>query len=515
VTALAIRRPSRAWPRRAVLETLGGLSVAALAVGLTVIQQSTHRFVDAVAAIVVVGGSIWFASTRRVEFALALMMLYLGLLDGYLKLSTGSNYVTFVRDALLYALAFGVLLRAGAEGRRLKLAPLGVWVIAFVVVVFAQLANPDRGSLYHSLAGLRQDLEFVPLFFLTYTYVRSVKALRAFVLILVVVGAVNGIVDVVQFNESPSQLASWGPGYNERVLGTQEFGEAGRTFYTSSGQQLTRPFGLGSDSGDGGFMGAFAIGGILALVALNRRRRYLFLAAPAAACAVAGVVTAQSRAVILAAVIMAVGYFILTAASRRALRTIIAATVTAAIVFVAVTTVLHSSSQSSDLRYSNLSASNLIQTLNQNRGFSLARIPKYFVDYPVGAGLGVGGPAQGVKGAPAGAGVLDSENEFNYLIIETGVPGLIALLAFTLSVIVIGLRRCRRVEDRETRVLLAAIIAPVIGMLALFLGTAVTPTTPCGPYLWAAGGVVAYWLITKPADRELAENVSSGARAYT
>jgi hypothetical protein len=38
-------------------------------------------------------------------------------------------------------------------------------------------------------------------------------------------------------------------------------------------------------------------------------------------------------------------------------------------------------------------------------------------------------------------------------------------------------------------------------MLALYLVSATTPTTPGGPYLWAVAGVVSYWLVARPAAR--------------
>ena len=72
-------------------------------------------------SLLVVAGGLWFAGTRRTQLALALFVLYLGLLDGYLKLASGSNLVTFVRDLLLYAIVVGLLVRAIVQGKRLPL----------------------------------------------------------------------------------------------------------------------------------------------------------------------------------------------------------------------------------------------------------------------------------------------------------------------------------------------------------------------------------------------------------
>jgi hypothetical protein len=35
-------------------------------------------------------------------------------------------------------------------------------------------------------------------------------------------------------------------------------------------------------------------------------------------------------------------------------------------------------------------------------------------------------------------------------------------------------------------------------MLALYFAGPLTATTPGGPYLWAAAGIVSYWLIVRP-----------------
>jgi hypothetical protein len=349
------------------------------------------------------------------------------------------------------------------------------------------------------LGGIRQNLEFVPLFFLTFAFVRTKRALRGFVAVLLVVAAANGVANLIQFHESPQQLAAWGPGYAQRVLGLGQFGTGGRTFFTQQGQNLTRPFGLGSDAGDGGLMDAFALGGVLALVSIPSTRRYAPLVLLAAALAVAGVITAQGRAVIVCGITVLLAYALLAATSRRTVTTLLSVVAVAGVGYVVGNAIVGSSS-SATLRYSALTPTDILSTVSTNRGSSLAEIPSYSVHYPLGAGLGVGGPASGAAGAPAGALVLSSETEFNFAIIETGVPGMVALVGFTLAIVLIGLRRCRREPDAETRLLLAAIIAPVAGMLVLYWVSAISPTTPSGPYLWSVGGIVSYWLIARPAE---------------
>ncbi|MGO9959535.1 MAG: hypothetical protein ACLP50_26760 [Solirubrobacteraceae bacterium] len=478
--------------------SLAGIVVAVLAAAATKFLLA-HTTIQGVAAFITVAGALWCLSTRRTELALAVLMFYLGALDGYLKLATGSGYVTFVRDVLLYAIVIGVLVRAVANRRPLSLPPLSGWAIGFVLIVLAEVANPANGTLYHSLAGVRQSVEFVPLFFLTFAYVRTTQALRRFIVLLLLLAAANGIANVIQYDESPQQLAAWGPGYAERVLGTNGFSLAGRNFFTASGQQLTRPFGLGSDSGDGGLVDAFALAGVLALTSLPARRRYVPFALVCAAIAIAGVITAQGRAVIVCALVVLLAYAILSATSKRGVATALSIAAVGLVGYVIVGA-LAGGGSSPAIRGASLTSTNVLSLASQDRGKSYSAIPSYLVRYPFGAGLGVAGPATGTSGAPPQAGTLDAENEISFAILETGIPGMVVLVGFTLAVFLIGLRRCRSEPDPEARVLLSAIVAPIGGMIALYAVSASTPTTPGGPYLWAVGGIVAYWFVARPAE---------------
>src|ERR1700754_1233316 len=252
MSAFALPRPiRRAAAQRRVTETGAALAIAAVA------AASTY-FVDrwGLERGLIAGGSIlvllWMATTRRTPVALAVFLVYLGCLDGYLKLSTGATYVTLIRDALLFAIVVGLMVRIAISGERQMMPPLSAWIVAFVAIVLAQFFNPEAGTPAHSAAGARQHLEFIPLFFLAYWFVRPTRALRIFVILLLLVATANGLAGYVQFKSTPEEFARWGPGYAERVLGTGRFSDAGRTFASRADTNGTRPFGLGSDAGSGG-----------------------------------------------------------------------------------------------------------------------------------------------------------------------------------------------------------------------------------------------------------------------
>ena len=482
-------------------QTLGGLLVAAVA-AVFVIYLDHHLNLKGVAAGLVVVGSIWFLTTRNPQLGLALVLLYLGLLDGYLKLATGSTIVTFVRDAFLFSLAIGLLVRATVTRQRLPLPPMSGWLVAFTVIVFVEFANPNAGTLAHSLAGAREQLEFIPLFFLTFVFVRSTRALRTFCILLAVIAAANGLVGWVQFGESPTQFAAWGPGYAERVLGTGAFSGAGRNSATSTNGSATRPFGLGSDAGDGGLFGMVALCGILVLAAFSQRRRYQLFAVAMALAAVLGIVTSQGRSVVISSVLTVFAFAGLTLTARNRLRSVSGLLLAVAATGLVIAAVVGTAG-SGAFRYSGLAPTSILNTTTNARGVSFAAIPQNIATYPFGTGLGSVGPAAGSAGASqlTSQGNLNAETEFSFLTLETGVPGMLVLSGFVVMLLYVGFTRVRREPDREARVLLAALIAPLAAIFALFFISAATPTIPIGPYMYAVGGIISYWLIVLPADR--------------
>jgi hypothetical protein len=487
--------------------TLGVALAGAAVEGTRVLSKYPAPKVIAVAVLVL--GSIWFASTRRTSLVLALLMLYLGLLDGYLKLASGSSVVTLIRDALLYSIVIGLMLRGQIEAKRFEMPPLSGWVLAYIAVVLVQIANPHGGTLFHSLAGVRQHLEFVPLFFLGYWFVTDLASLRRFVVLLLVIGAANGVVGFVQFNLSPAHLATWGPGYAKLVNGT---GVSGRVFNdVATGVTRVRPLGLGSDAGDGGLFGVLALGGVLALIALPGSLRYRVGAAILGVGVVIAVITSEGRGVIIAAVATLLAFGIMTATSQRRLANLAGIAVAGLIGYLVVTAIVAGAGGGGAFRYQGLSASKILTTATSTGGrpAELHIVSSEIAAYPLGAGLATAGPASGTPGGSSLSDKLNAESEFAFLVLETGVPGLIALIGFTLALLGLGLIRCRREPDPHARLLLAALVSPIAGILVDFYAGPATVTVPDAPYLWFVGGVIAYWLVACYRERRMAPSVQA------
>ena len=145
-------------------------------------------------------------------------------------------------------------------------------------------------------------------------------------------------------------------------------------------------------------------------------------------------------------------------------------------------------------RYTSITPDKVLSTTYEYRQDDLSVLPGYLTDYPLGAGLGVAGPAASVSGGPPAAGMVNAESQLNFLVLELGIPGLLAFLALSLTTLWQAMTRCRRIDDGETRVLLAAVAAPLFALVALWLSGITSTSVPTAPYFWFATGVLAYWL---------------------
>jgi hypothetical protein len=488
--SLGLRRPGALVRTASATGVLVALVV--LVFFLTIRTRSPSLFFSA-AMISMLAVAGWMFLSDNYPATLAVFLLYLGLLDGFIKLKTGLSYATLGRDVLLYSIVGGALARFTLGRRPIRLPPLSGWILAFVLVVLACAFNPGSDPFFrHALPSIRPHLEFVPLFFFGFLLLRSADRLRMFLILLLVCGAVNGVVNVIQFNMAPDQLASWGPGYSKFVHG--EGALAGRVFSTASGDRV-RPFGLAGDAGGGGVIAALAIPGAIALMGQAwRRPKYAAVALALSVGAITGVISSQGRGVVVGSSVMVFAYAALAVTPRRLVPTLAGIAVGGVVALFAINALSGNAGTGAFSRYESITPDKFLATTGQDRGGALSIVPKYIREYPLGHGLGTGGPATGFGGAAKKA--LSSESEFAFLVLEVGVIGLIVVVGFTIRLLALALTRVRRVTDPEVRSLLAATAAPLFGIAALYVGGPATSSSPLAPYLWFVAGVLAYWLMT-------------------
>jgi hypothetical protein len=499
-------------PRSRELAAMLALGVVPAAIALAVaVEIPNPNF------LVVVGGAlgaiavIAFAVSPRYEISLALLTLYFGLLDGPIKLFSGSHYISATRDVLIGAICLGALVRLAVKREQVRLPPLSGWAIAWVALVLVETLNPETRGIGKALGGIRQQLEWVPFFFLGYIVMRSKGRFRQLFLLLGAIALINGVVSTYQTQLKPEQLARWGPGYAELIEGKGEV--SSRTYLDSAGETKVRPMGLGSDMGFGGAVGVLALPGLLALLSSGRlRRRWLVLALGVGA--VVAIATSLARTDVLGGVVALVAFGALSiSAGRRAARALIAVLAIIAVAFVVASVLGSNVGKGVFSRYDSITPGKAVSTSVNYREKTLEEIPKDLSSAPFGAGLATVGAAAGFGGE--GGALIEgrrasAESQYNYVSVELGLPGLLIWIALSVSVIALAARGLRRVEDPETRLYLAAIFASVITFTIVgFVGPTMS-SLPFGPFFWMAVGVAAYWFKVRVPPGKLNADVYDG-----
>ncbi|HUB74384.1 MAG TPA: hypothetical protein VL979_10155 [Solirubrobacteraceae bacterium] len=513
---------ARRGSERALLVLVGVLVplAAALAISYEMPTPGIGTVAEVAAALAGLVAVVALATSRRYTVTLTLLMLYLGLLDGPVKLLTSSRYFSGVRDVLILAVAIGMLARLPLKQQRISLPPLSGWVLGFAALVVVEALNPNTGGFLKSVGGYRQELEFVPLFFFGYAIVRSKQRLRQLFLLLGVIALANGVVGAVQYRLSPAALGRWGPGYNERVAGKH-----GRT-YKAEGSAHSRPPALGSDAGFGGGVGTIALPGLIALLntgALRRRWPVLLCSAGA----LLGVATAASRSSLVDLLVVLASFVLLSMLARLRLTRALSGLLMVVALAFGVAGVLVAV-EGSGVFKRQASIEHAINGVSSEASGAegeeaegggdakvkhLNQIPSVIANEPFGLGLGVAGSVAGLGGKQEKTieeQKVSGGSAFNLLAVELGLPGLLLWVGFSISVLALALARLRRVQDVELRTYLVAIVA-AFTMLTVegFVGPTLA-VTPAGAYLWFAPGVLAYWL-AGPGRSAMAGKLGAGA----
>ncbi len=468
--------------------------VLALAVSIALPKPSTGSVVAVVALTLGAAGVVALMISSRYTVTLTLLTLYLGLLDGPVKLQVHSSAGSAVRDVLIGAIVLGMLTRLGRNRERVTLPPLSGWVLGFACVVLVEALNPATANLLKAIGGYRQGLEWLPFFFFGYMMMRSKQRFRQLFLVLGVIALANGVVGAYQSRLNPTQLAGWGPGYATLAEGGPHV--SART-YKVEGVAHVRPPALGSDAGFGGGVGTLALPCLLALLAAGRLRRRW----PVLLCclgALLGIASAGSRTSVVVGVLVVAGFAALSAlAGLRVSRSLVALLVVAIMVFAAGVALIALDGSAVFHRQETLTSTQRIEeTDGTKKEEGLSRIPADLIHDPLGLGLGTAGAASGFGGY---VGHLEVEGEkaaagsaYSLLAREVGLPGLALWVGLMLSTIVLAVRRLRRIRDTELRTYLVAVLA---GFIALSIEGLSSPTlsVTVGTWMWFVPGVVAYW----------------------
>jgi hypothetical protein len=485
----------------AMIAVSGAIPLAlALAISVAIPRPS----LGLLAGLVVGGlGIVALMTSERYELTVMCVALYLGMVEGPLKLGTGGHStVSVIRDILIFSISLGALLRLVVRKERIALPAMSAWVIGYAAIVLVEAFNPSTHGILKALGGFRQQLEWLPFFFFGYAIMRSKSRFRMLFLVMGVIALANGVVSAYQEKEGPTQLASWGPGYRELVYGSIEAGEtlgrtgrsglAGRTF-VSEGETKVRPPALGTDAGFGGGVGVVALPGALALLAIGplRRRWPVLLLCLGALLAVG---TGLGRTQVVGATVAVVAFAMLAlSGGRRASRTLVVLLGVMALALPVGAVVVSTEGSGTFSRYAELANG---AEAKDKKTAEYTAIPHQIAAAPLGVGLGTVGSAAGFGGKVSetleGHGV-GAATVWKLILDELGLPGLLLWVAFLVRLLMLALPGMRRVVDNELRLELAAVFASFIAFIVMgFSGETLTSAT-LGPFCWFTAGITAYW----------------------
>jgi hypothetical protein len=448
-------------------------------------------------------GVIGLMLSTRYEITVMMLALYLGLLDGPVKLGIGGHEtVSAVRDVLIGAVCLGAILRMFVRREKVSLPPLSAWTLAYVAAVVVEALNPNTHGIVKVLGGFRQLLEWVPFFFFGYAIMRSTERFRRLCIVLGVIALANGAVSAYQARLSPTQLASWGPGYSEISLGSKDLG--GRNF-KSEGVSRVRPPGLGSDAGFGGSIGVIALPATMALLAMGRRRRR-WAAVLLCLGAMVAVATGLGRLQVIGAVI-AVGTFaaltfgaVAARGGRRALRPLLSILGVLALALPAGAVLVSTLGSGTFSRYESI----VNGEHSDNKLPELTRIPTQLYKAPFGVGLGVAGSAAGFGGIEKDeleGHSVSAETQYNFLADEVGLPGLALWIGLSITLLVISIKGMRLIEDLDLQLGLAAMLSAFVALVVTGLYGPTLASSAYGPFFWFFAGTAAYWFAGPGRDR--------------
>ena len=481
------------------LALLAGSILIPLALALAISVEVSRPSIGALLGLAV--GTVCVAAlitSTRYELTVAVVVLYLGLLDGPVKLGIGGHEAaSAVRDILIFAVALGAVMRLMVSRGRVELPALSAWVFAFIALVLVESFNPKTHGLLKVLGGFRQQLEWVPFFFFAYALLRTKARIRRAFLIVGVIALANGVISTYQTRLGPAQLASWGPGYRELALGSQSQGKGlGARVYSSEGVARVRPPGLASDAGGGGGFGVVALPMLLALLATGRlRRRWpVLLLCIGALIAVA---TGLGRIQVVGAVIAVAAFALLSLSAGRKVTRPLAALLGVAVIAIPAGLLLVSYLGAGTFsRYESISPANVTSSSKDTKTSSLTHLPAQLQAAPLGLGLGIVGSAGGFDGLQTEVfegHQVSSETEYNFVSDELGLPGLILWVGLSIRILVLVFRRLPRIADVELRVYLAGVFAALIAFTLIGFSGPTMSSPAFGPFFWSAAGLAAYW----------------------
>jgi hypothetical protein len=478
-----ILAPSDAPKKRQNPVLIGGLLIL-LVVPLALPQSSTSLYWQVLGIALLSMGVFYTFVFKSAVSAVVLAATFAAMFEAPLKYLTDSKVEAAVgylgRDLLIYSLVLSLvlgLLAKISQGASLKQAPPAtLLIICFVLNILIQIYNPYAYTSVASFLNSRLFWEMLPLYFIGYYYLRSVKDWKILFTTFALLTVVNGVVATYQSSVGPEAIAAWGPGYRTQIY------DAGRVGLTSDNQLTFRPFGLGPDIGFSGYMGLVTIPMLAALLSARSKRQdeqkilstlaqlanTLFISLLIAG-TFAAVIVSGSRTVVIFATVLTGASLLFFSWKASKIRLFIGLGVSVFLALAALELVSIVAPYYAERYTSVNSAEKTVETFNsEGRIAQITEIPlSIALRYPFGAGLDNLGPGAAfsniIAGSPTRIQPENAENNINFALLGLGIPGLLLWLLIHLQFIRLTWKSIQSVGDQEAKTLMGG------GLILLFL----------------------------------------------
>jgi hypothetical protein len=509
MTSTTPQRPKAPPKERKNPVLLGGLLII-LVLPLALPRNSISLYWQVLGIVLLGMGAFYAFVFKNAVVTVSLAATFAGMFEAPLKYLTDNKIIGILgylgRDFIIYTLVLSFLLDFFAKLRpeipEGKAPPAMFWIVCFLLNILVQIFNPEAYTALASFLNSRIFWEMIPLYFIGYYYLRSMKDWKIIFVLFCLLTLVNGIVAIYQSSVGPDQIAAWGPGYKTQIF------DRGRTVTTSEGEITFRPFGLGPDLGFSGFLGLVTIPMLTALLVAQGQQpeqpKILSLFGRLVGISLVGVLVAGtfgaiivsgSRSVVILGVVFGTVslLFFSWKASKIQLAIGISISISLALVVLSFLKVVAPNFAE---RYTQVSsAENAIETFNEeNRWAQISTIPiDIAVRHPFGAGLDNLGPGASFSntlvGTPTRPQIENSENNITLSLIGMGVPGLLIWLFIHLRLIYLSWNAIQSVRDQEAKTIMGGGFILYVLML-IFWPFGGFITFPLNMVFWLIPGMI-------------------------
>lgn len=484
---------------------IGGILIL-LVVPLALPQSSTSLYWQVLGITLLVMGVFYTFVFKSALSSVVLAAAFASMFEAPLKYLTDNKIEAVVgylgRDLLIYSLVIGLFLGLVAkisQGATIgKAPPVMLLIVCFLLNILIQIYNPYAYTALASFLNSRMFWEMLPLYFIGYYYLRSVKDWKIIFTTFALLTLVNGIVATYQSAVGPELIATWGPGYRTQIY------DAGRLGLTSDNQLTFRPFGLGPDIGFSGYLGLVTIPMLSALLAsrgksqdkfkifslLGQFANTLFISVLVAG-TFAAVIVSGSRTVVVIATVLTGASLLFFSWKASKVRLLIGVSISIVLALASLELVTIVAPYFAE-RYTTVNtAEKTVETFNsEGRLAQITQIPlSIALRYPFGAGLDNLGPGAAFSNTLAGSPIRpqpeNTENTTNFALLGLGIPGFLLWLSIHLQFIRLSWKAIQSVPDQEAKTLMGG------GFILLFLLL----------FSWPFGGIILFpynmlfWLI--------------------